>query len=142
MTNRISLILRLEAACVLAAATYAYFAVLHASWLLFLILFLVPDLSLLAYASNPRGPRKALLYNLAHNYVLPFCLLALGLSTRYVQATPVALIWFAHVALDRALGYGLKFAQAFRPTHMQSAGVFLLGEKSLSAEPAHASKAW
>ena len=140
MTLRISLILQVEAACVLGAATYAYFAVLHASWGLFLILFLVPDLSLLAYARNPRGPRKALLYNLAHSYVLPFCFLAVGLGTQYVQATPVALIWFAHIGLDRALGYGLKFGQAFQPTHIQSAGVFLLKKESQSAEAADASR--
>ncbi len=141
MTLRIAVVLQVEAACVLVTATYAYFAVLHASWGLFLILFLVPDLSLLAYARNPRGPRKALLYNLAHSYVLPFCLLAIGLSTRYVQAAPVALIWFAHIGLDRALGYGLKFGQAFQPTHIQSAGVFLLKTQSPPDEVAGVNKA-
>ncbi len=141
MTLRISVILQLEAACVLAAATYTYFAVLHAPWALFLILFLVPDLSLLAYARNPRGPGKALLYNLAHNYVLPFFLLALGLTTKYVLATPVALIWFAHIGLDRAIGYGLKFGQAFHPTHIQSADVFLLNKQSQPHEAADVSRA-
>ena len=142
MNFRIALVLRVEAACVLVAAVYAYFAVLDASWGLFLVLFLVPDLSLLAYASNPRGPRKALLYNLAHSYVLPFCLLAIGLSTQHVQATRVALIWFAHIGLDRALGYGLKFGQAFQPTHIQSADVFLLTKRSQPDEAADVSRAW
>ena len=29
-----------------------------------------------------------------------------------------ALIWFAHIGLDRALGFGLKFPLGFRVTHL------------------------
>jgi hypothetical protein len=30
----------------------------------------------------------------------------------------LALIWLAHIGLDRALGYGLKYPTAFRHTHL------------------------
>jgi hypothetical protein len=29
----------------------------------------------------------------------------------------IALIWFAHIGIDRALGYGLKYPDAFKHTH-------------------------
>ncbi|MCL4805949.1 MAG: DUF4260 family protein, partial [Anaerolineae bacterium] len=31
---------------------------------------------------------------------------------------PVALIWLAHIGLDRMLGFGLKYPDAFRHTHL------------------------
>jgi len=34
-------------------------------------------------------------------------------------AVQVALIWFAHIGADRALGYGLKYPSAFSDTHLQ-----------------------
>jgi hypothetical protein len=30
----------------------------------------------------------------------------------------IALIWVAHIGFDRALGYGLKYATAFKHTHL------------------------
>lgn len=30
----------------------------------------------------------------------------------------IALIWFAHIGFDRALGYGLKYPLGFRVTHL------------------------
>jgi hypothetical protein len=42
-------------------------------------------------------------------------------APHYEQA---AVIWIAHIAFDRLLGFGLKYGQAFKPTHLQSAAVF------------------
>ncbi len=36
----------------------------------------------------------------------------------------VAVIWIAHIALDRFLGFGLKYSQAFQPTHIQNVRIF------------------
>jgi hypothetical protein len=33
----------------------------------------------------------------------------------------VSLIWIAHIGMDRALGFGLKYPASFRFTHIQSA---------------------
>jgi hypothetical protein len=30
----------------------------------------------------------------------------------------IALIWGAHIGMDRAVGYGLKYADAFKHTHL------------------------
>ena len=34
----------------------------------------------------------------------------------------IAIIWFAHVGLDRAVGYGLKYASDFKDTHLGRIG--------------------
>jgi hypothetical protein len=34
-------------------------------------------------------------------------------------ALQVRLIWLAHIGLDRAVGYGLKYPTAFKETHLQ-----------------------
>jgi hypothetical protein len=31
----------------------------------------------------------------------------------------VGLIWIAHIGVDRMLGFGLKYAEGFRVTHLQ-----------------------
>ena len=86
------------------------------SWLKFALLFLAPDISIAAYLARKRI--GAAVYNLVHSYTLPLLLAATGV------ALPLALIWIAHIGFDRLLGFGLKFPDAFQPTHIQSAARF------------------
>ncbi|WP_348642737.1 DUF4260 family protein [Mesorhizobium sp. B2-4-15] len=37
-------------------------------------------------------------------------------------AIAVALIWIAHIAIDRALGYGLELSTGFQDTHLGRIG--------------------
>ena len=115
---RPDLLLRLEGLFWLAASWIAYQRLYPGRWGLFALLFLAPDLSLLAYLRS-QGRVAAALYNSAHNYVLP---LALGLSAwrwGWPLAGQLALIWVAHIGFDRAVGYGLKFPGQFKLTHIQ-----------------------
>jgi hypothetical protein len=34
-------------------------------------------------------------------------------------AVSVALVWFAHIGMDRLMGYGLKYPTGFKDTHLQ-----------------------
>ncbi len=98
-------------------------------WGRFAALLLVPDLSLLAYLIGPRA--GAMTYNIVHSDIGP---LALGATTLLglvpAVALPLALIWGAHVGMDRAVGYGLKYQTAFGDTH--------LGRVGKQAQPARA----
>ena len=88
------------------------------SWLVFLLLFLAPDLSMLAYIGGSRVGANA--YNVVHTYAAPILLgIGLLLSGRSVAA---ALIWLAHVGFDRMVGYGLKYSDAFAHTHLGMIG--------------------
>lgn len=85
------------------------------AWWWLLALFLAFDLSMVGYAASPR--LGAWTYNAVHSYVGPALLgvAALG-GARW--AAFVALAWAFHVAVDRALGYGLKFPDRFQHTHL------------------------
>lgn len=111
--------LRLEAAALLAVSLTAY-AHLGGGWGLFALLFLVPDLSMLGYLAGSRI--GALAYNAAHSYGAPIALGALSMGLHAPYLAPVALIWSAHIAFDRLLGYGLKYASAFGDTHLGRVG--------------------
>lgn len=115
VTGRPRTILRVEGAVLLGAALLGY-TTTDRSWWLALLVLLVPDLFMVGYARSSR--LGALTYNLAHSYPLPAALGAAGLAadSRLVQA--LALVWFAHIGMDRALGYGLKHDDAFTHTHL------------------------
>lgn len=85
-------------------------------WWWLLALFLAFDLSALAYLKNPGV--GAQLYNAVHNYTLPAVLFGVYLASDVTWLAPVALAWGFHVAVDRALGYGLKFEDNFQHTHL------------------------
>ena len=116
MLTRPSILLRIEEAALLTLTLFAY-QHLHFSWLLFAILFLTPDLFMLGYLANPRI--GAALYNLAHTLILPLALLLASYIQHYPLAIEMALIWTAHIAFDRLLGYGLKYPTFFKDTHLQ-----------------------
>jgi len=116
MLTRPSLLLRIEEAALLLITLFAY-QHLHYSWLLFAVLFLTPDLFMLGYLVNPRI--GAATYNLAHTLTLPFALLFISYIEHWHLALAIALIWTAHIAIDRLLGYGLKYPTYFKDTHLQ-----------------------
>lgn len=111
-----SVLLRLEGLALLGAAVAA-FVHLEGSWLLFIALLLVPDVALLGYLKGPKPGSRV--YNLGHTLALPVPLLAIGLMMGWPVLLSVALVWTAHIGMDRAVGFGLKDAESFRRTHLQ-----------------------
>lgn len=108
-------LLHLEGAAILLASIVLY-ALRGGNWWLFGLLLLAPDLSALGYlAGNKVG---AYCYNLVHTYLLPGVLAAYGLFGSKELALLLALIWFAHIGMDRALGFGLKYTTEFKDTHL------------------------
>ena len=113
------LLLRIEGAALFAVATFAYERT-GAGWWLYVILFLAPDLSFLAYLAGARA--GAIVYNALHTTIGPIVLAAVGVLGPLPIALAVALIWAAHIGLDRALGYGLKYFAGFGFTHLGRIG--------------------
>ena len=110
------ILVRMEGFVALVAALLLY-SWQGGNWALFAVLFLAPDVSMVGYAAGPKT--GAATYNLVHTYIAPAVIGGLGLATRYPPVTFAALILFAHIGLDRLLGYGLKYPSAFRDTHLQ-----------------------
>jgi hypothetical protein len=112
-------LLRLEALALFIAAI-ALYVDSGAGWKLFAILILVPDLSMAFYLGGPRI--GALAYNAAHSTIGPIALAAASFFVPQPLLMPTALIWAAHVGIDRALGFGLKYPTAFGDTHLGGIG--------------------
>jgi hypothetical protein len=108
-------LLQLEAAAVCVASLIAY-RQLHGSWLLFALLFLTPDVSMTGYLAGVRA--GAMAYNAIHTYLGPLGLAGYSVLRGHRTLLLLALIWIAHIALDRALGYGLKYPTRFKDTHL------------------------
>jgi len=89
-----------------------YFTQLEASWIEFALLLLVPDVSLLGFLRDTR--LGAVTYNAVHNYVLVAAVLAAGVISGADVVTALGVILAAHIGMDRAIGYGLKYPTALR----------------------------
>ncbi len=104
-----------EGLVVLAGALIA-FGVLGQPWWLVAAGILVPDLAAIGYLAGTR--LGAHLYNLAHATPLPAIMLGLGYWRTDHLLMALALIWLAHIGLDRLLGLGLKYNDRFPHTHL------------------------
>jgi hypothetical protein len=113
------LLLRLEGLTLFAGAVVA-FNMTQQPWWLFALLILAPDLSMLGYLAGPRI--GALVYNAVHVTFGPIVLTVVGLLFGDLPVLGVAMIWLAHIGIDRALGYGLKYGNGFGFTHLGRIG--------------------
>lgn len=113
------LLLRLEGLAVLLLSLHVYNE-LGESWLLFFLLFLVPDISMLGYLAGPGS--GAIVYNIGHTYLFPGGLALFGFMLGQPFLYSLALVWSAHIGFDRLIGYGLKYGGSFRRTHLGRIG--------------------
>ncbi len=113
-------ILRSEGVVLLLAALAGFFAGLDEPWWLVPMLLFVPDVFMAGYAKSSRT--GAALYNLAHSYPAPAVLGVLASVAEQPLWQGVALVWFAHIGMDRALGYGIKYDTDFKDTHLGRIG--------------------
>ena len=110
-----ALLLRLEGIALFGAVLFLY-GQQGGNWLLFLLLFLAPDVGMVGYLVNTRV--GALVYNAAHSTMAPLLLAAGGLWLAQPLLLQLALIWLAHIGFDRTLGFGLKYGDQFAHTHL------------------------
>ena len=121
-------ILRSEGLAVLVACLSGYWHYGAPLLLVPLVLFL-PDLFMVGYFASTRV--GAAIYNAGHSYLAPGALWLAAVVVESPGAKAAALVWAAHIGMDRALGYGLKYTDSFRNTHL---GRLKLRRKSQTAE--------
>ena len=109
------LLLHLEGAAVLVLSLYVY-SQYQFNWVLFIALLFVPDLSMLGYLIDPVA--GAMIYNAFHNYTIVIFTIAIGLLVPNPAVLSVAIIWLAHIGMDRLCGFGLKYSTGFKDTHL------------------------
>ena len=123
-TGGVRVLLRFEGVVLFAGMTLLY-GLWEGSWWVYAILFLAPDLSFAAYLGGPKV--GAIVYNAAHSYFGPVALMTIGLAMAAPLTLSLAMIWLAHIGIDRALGYGLKYQAGFAFTHLGRIGKGAVG---------------
>lgn len=116
MLTRPRILLHVEGALILALSVYAYHR-MQGRWLVFALLLLVPDVSMLGYLANVRI--GAACYNFVHTLSLPLVLMVAAHLGNYPAYLAGLVIWTAHIGMDRMMGYGLKYPTQFKDTHLQ-----------------------
>lgn len=86
------------------------------SWWVWALLFFAPDISMLGYLVNTRT--GAFCYNLFHHKGIAILVIAIGFLMNVEMALAVGILLFAHSSFDRIWGYGLKYEDNFKNTHL------------------------
>lgn len=109
--------LKLEEFAMWAAATYYLTFIdigINKWW--YIGLFFAPDISMVGYALGKKA--GAICYNLFHHKLFAIAFLSTGilLNNNYFLLTGTIL--FGHSSFDRIMGYGLKYYDGFKHTHL------------------------
>ncbi len=92
------------------------FSQLEYAWWVFPTCILLPDLSMIGYLATPKT--GACLYNFFHHKLVAIAIFILGFWIGSSLITLIGVILFGHSAMDRIFGYGLKFNDNFKNTHL------------------------
>lgn len=98
----------------------ALFSQLSYSWWLFPALLLLPDIGMLGYLINTKV--GATVYNIFHHKGIAIAFILAGMFYLGEFYTLVGVILFSHSAMDRVFGYGLKYFDSFKNTHLGTIG--------------------
>ena len=83
---------------------------------LWVLLFFAPDISMLGYLVNEKI--GAISYNLFHHKGFAIVLATAGYYWQNELVLCIGILLFAHSSFDRIWGYGLKYADSFKNTHL------------------------
>jgi hypothetical protein len=108
-------ILRLEELAMFGLSVYAFTQTDFAWWWWF-VLILAPDIGMLGYIFGNRA--GAFTYNAFHHKAIAITIFLLGLYLPNTWLEIAGIMMFGHSSLDRMLGYGLKYSDSFRHTHL------------------------
>lgn len=107
--------LKLEELGMFLLSIYA-FNQLDYAWWVYLALILTPDIGMIGYLfGNTVG---AFTYNLFHHKGIAVGVYVLGMYLGLNIVMLMGIILFGHASLDRVFGYGLKYTDGFKSTHL------------------------
>jgi len=92
------------------------FNFLDFEWWWFPALLLLPDIGMVGYLVDPKI--GAFTYNLLHHRFVASLVTFYALTYGSDHWKLAGIILFAHISLDRVLGYGLKYNDSFGNTHL------------------------
>lgn len=107
--------LKLEEFALLALAIYLNASLPYPGWW-YAAFFLAPDIGMLGYLINSRI--GAVTYNLLHHRLVAVACCLAGWAFQLNMVAFMGVLMLGHISFDRLLGYGLKFADDFKHTHL------------------------
>ena len=114
MTNK--QIVHIEYGIAFVFSFYMYSQLDFPIWMFFVFL-LIPDISMIGYTVNNKI--GAMIYNIGHSLRLPLLLIFCSIFFAIDLLLSLSIIWVAHIFMDRCFGYGLKYPDEFKHTHIQ-----------------------
>ena len=112
-------LIQLEEAGMLLLA-FVLSMVIGYEWWVFWVFLLVPDLSMLGYLFGTRT--GAWVYNFFHFRTLAVAVGIAGYLFSVPEVMLTGIILFGHSSMDRAFGFGLKYGDDFKHTHLGKIG--------------------
>ena len=107
--------LKLEELAMFGLSIYL-FSLLGFAWWYYPALILIPDIGMIGYVVNTR--LGAITYNLFHHKGLAIIVLLVGYWLTNDWLVLSGIILFGHASMDRLFGYGLKYQDDFKNTHL------------------------
>lgn len=96
--------------------TIYLFSFLDYAWWIYLLLILTPDIGMLGYLINTKIGAST--YNLFHHKGIAILVGFAGFWWMIPEFQLAGIILFGHASMDRIFGYGLKFSDNFKHTHL------------------------
>ena len=100
----------------IASIVVLYYLEVGIVWWLWPIIFLSPDIGMIGYVVNTRV--GAWTYNFFHFKSVAVIVIACGYFLPSMEMLVAGVILFGHAAMDRAMGFGLKYPDNFKHTHL------------------------
>jgi hypothetical protein len=117
ITKSMAITLQTEEAAITAFAIYGLTRLnMHLPLWVWIPLFFAPDVSMLGYLLGTKV--GAFTYNLFHHRAVAIVVIAAGLVLHMDAVIAGGLLLLAHSAFDRMMGFGLKYPDSFKNTHL------------------------
>jgi hypothetical protein len=110
------ILIQLECLGLLVLSSFLYFHNFNGTWVLYLSLFFVPDLTFLLYLISSKV--GGFFYNIFHHQGLIVLLALVGFYLNNDLLIKIGMIFLSHSFFDRTAGYGLKYFDSFNHTHL------------------------
>ncbi|MFD2531893.1 DUF4260 domain-containing protein [Gracilimonas halophila] len=119
-TKNLRTLLTLEELALFIGSVILFGLITEYNWWMFALLFFLPDVSFAAYFINTKV--GSWVYNLLHHKGIMIGLILAGYFAEMEWLLTVGIVFLGHAAFDRVFGYGLKFPDDFKHTHLGRVG--------------------
>lgn len=120
LTKHLRTLLNIEELLLFVGSVILFGIATEYSWWMYALLFFLPDLAFAAYLINTQV--GSWVYNFLHHKGVMIVLILAGYYLSIPLLLAVGIVFLGHSSFDRVVGYGLKFPDDFKHTHLGRIG--------------------